>query len=554
MPALTSVSGFPRIGQNRELKKIIEAYWKGAASLDEVRGTAKELRAKHWKLQAQAGVDLIPSNDFSYYDQMLDTAILLNVIPQRYKRLAFTNPEETLFAMGRGYQGDKGDVTALPMKKWFTTNYHYIVPEIEENTEIRLNGTKPFDEFNEAKARGILTKPVLIGPYTFLKLARNAQAEELTYDKGLVNAVAAVYAEVIKRFAALGAQWLQLDEPYLVLDKEDGDVSLFKSLYAKILPAREDKIKVLLNTYFGHIADVYETVNLLGFDGIGLDLNEGKDENLAAVEKYGVAENTTLFAGVVNGRNIWRNNYAVSLGLIDALRQKTDNVAVSTASSLLHVPFSTEGETALDPAVLKHFAFAVEKLTELKEIAVLADSDEDAKKASADLAANQALFDGTRVAADPAVAERIAKLTDADFVRQPARAERQKEQRVALGLPLLPTTTIGSFPQTKEIRAERAKLRKGEITKAEYDEFMKAQIDACIRHQEQIGLDVLVHGEFERNDMVEYFGQPQRLPVHQERLGAVLRHALRQASDRVGRRLPRQPDHGGMVRLRAVPH
>ena len=434
-------------------------------------------------------------------------AILLNVIPQRYKRLAFTNPEETLFAMGRGYQGDKGDVTALPMKKWFTTNYHYIVPEIEESTEIRLNGTKPFDEFNEAKARGILTKPVLIGPYTFLKLARNAQAEELTYDKGLVNAVAAVYAEVIKRFAALGAQWLQLDEPYLVLDKEDGDVSLFKSLYAKILPAREDKIKVLLNTYFGHIADVYETVNLLGFDGIGLDLNEGKDENLAAVEKYGVAENTTLFAGVVNGRNIWRNNYAVSLGLIDALRQKTDNVAVSTASSLLHVPFSTEGETALDPAVLKHFAFAVEKLTELKEIAVLADSDEDAKKASADLAANQALFDGTRVSADPAVAERIAKLTDADFVRQPARAERQKEQRVALGLPLLPTTTIGSFPQTKEIRAERAKLRKGEITKAEYDEFMKAQIDACIRHQEQIGLDVLVHGEFERNDMVEYFGQ-----------------------------------------------
>ena len=213
MPALTSVSGFPRIGQNRELKKIIEAYWKGAASLDEVRGNAKELRAKHWKLQAQAGVDLIPSNDFSYYDQMLDTAILLNVIPQRYKRLAFTNPEETLFAMGRGYQGDKGDVTALPMKKWFTTNYHYIVPEIEESTEIRLNGTKPFDEFNEAKARGILTKPVLIGPYTFLKLARNAQAEELTYDKGLVNAVAAVYAEVIKRFAALGAQWLQLDEP-----------------------------------------------------------------------------------------------------------------------------------------------------------------------------------------------------------------------------------------------------------------------------------------------------------------------------------------------------
>ena len=506
MSTLTSVSGFPRIGQNRELKKIIEGYWKGANDLAAVKATAAELRAKHWKLQQAAGIGLIPSNDFSYYDQMLDTAILLNVIPKRYERLAFDNQEDTLFAMARGYQGDKGDVTALPMKKWFTTNYHYLVPEVESAAEIKLNSTKPFDEFNEAKALGIDTKPVFIGPYTFLKLARTPEATELELDKGLVNAVAAVYAEVLDKFNELGAAWVQLDEPYLVLDKEPGDVELFKTLYTKILSAKGN-VKVLLNTYFGHIADVYETVNLLGFDGIGLDLNEGKDENLAAVEKYGVAENTTLFAGVVNGRNIWRNNYAVSLGLIDALRQKTDNVAVSTASSLLHVPFSTEGETALDPAVLKHFAFAVEKLTELKEIAVLADSDEDAKKASADLAANQALFDGTRVAADPAVAERIAKLTDADFVRQPARAERQKEQRVALGLPLLPTTTIGSFPQTKEIRAERAKLRKGEITKAEYDEFMKAQIDACIRHQEQIGLDVLVHGEFERNDMVEYFGQ-----------------------------------------------
>ncbi len=274
---------------------------------------------------------------------MLDTAILLNVIPQRYQRLAFDNPEETLFAMGRGYQGDKGDVTALPMKKWFTTNYHYLVPEVDEATDIRLNSTKPFDEFNEAKALGITTKPVLIGPYTFLKLARNPQAEELEYDKGLVNAVAAVYAEVVAKFAELGAEWIQIDEPYLVLDKEPGDVELFKSLYTKILPARDGKIKVLLNTYFGHIADVYETVNLLAFDGIGLDLNEGKDENLAAVEKFGVAESTTIFAGVVNGRNIWRNDYAVSLGLVDALKKVTDNVAVSTASSLLHVPFSTEG-------------------------------------------------------------------------------------------------------------------------------------------------------------------------------------------------------------------
>ena len=507
MSTLTSVSGFPRIGGDRELKKAIEGYWKGKHGLDQVRATAKELRERHWRLQAEAGIDLIPSNDFSYYDQVLDTAILLNVIPQRYDRLAFENPEDTLFAMARGYQGPKGDVTALPMKKWFTTNYHYLVPEIDSATDIHLNGTKPFDEFEEAKALGIHTKPVLVGPYTFLKLARNAKAEPLELDKGLVNAVAAVYAEILTRFAALGATWVQFDEPYLVLDKEDGDVELFKTLYAKILPARTGGVKVLLNTYFGHIADVYETVSLLGFDGIGLDLIEGRDENLEAVGRYGVGESTTLFAGVINGRNIWRNNYAASLGLVDALRQVTPNVAVATACSLLHVPFSTAGEDGLGDEVLRHFAFAVEKLGELRAVADLSDADEEAKKASDLLRENQALFDGTRVEPDRAVADRLAALTDKDATRLPARAERQRLQREALHLPLLPTTTIGSFPQTAEVRAARARLRKGELSREDYDAFIRSQIDQVIAWQEQIGLDVLVHGEFERNDMVEYFGQ-----------------------------------------------
>lgn len=507
MSTLTSVSGFPRIGGDRELKKAIEGYWKGKHGLDQVRATAKELRERHWRLQAEAGIDLIPSNDFSYYDQVLDTAILLNVIPQRYDRLAFENPEDTLFAMARGYQGPKGDVTALPMKKWFTTNYHYLVPEIDSATDIHLNGTKPFDEFEEAKALGIHTKPVLVGPYTFLKLARNAKAEPLELDKGLVNAVAAVYAEILTRFAALGATWVQFDEPYLVLDKEDGDVELFKTLYAKILPARTGGVKVLLNTYFGHIADVYETVSLLGFDGIGLDLIEGRDENLEAVGRYGVGESTTLFAGVINGRNIWRNDYAASLGLVDALRQVTPNVAVATACSLLHVPFSTAGEDGLGDEVLRHFAFAVEKLGELRAVADLSDADEEAKKASDLLRENQALFDGTRVEPDQAVADRLAALTDEDATRLPARAERQRLQREALHLPLLPTTTIGSFPQTAEVRAARARLRKGELSREDYDAFIRSQIDQVIAWQEQIGLDVLVHGEFERNDMVEYFGQ-----------------------------------------------
>lgn len=507
MSTLTSVSGFPRIGGDRELKKAIEGYWKGKHGLDQVRATAKELRERHWRLQAEAGIDLIPSNDFSYYDQVLDTAILLNVIPQRYDRLAFENPEDTLFAMARGYQGPKGDVTALPMKKWFTTNYHYLVPEIDSATDIHLNGTKPFDEFEEAKALGIHTKPVLVGPYTFLKLARNAKAEPLELDKGLVNAVAAVYAEILTRFAALGATWVQFDEPYLVLDREDGDVELFKTLYAKILPARTGGVKVLLNTYFGHIADVYETVSLLGFDGIGLDLIEGRDENLEAVGRYGVGESTTLFAGVINGRNIWRNDYAASLGLVDALRQVTPNVAVATACSLLHVPFSTAGEDGLGDEVLRHFAFAVEKLGELRAVADLSDADEETKKTSDLLRENQALFDGTRVEPDQAVADRLAALTDEDATRLPARAERQRLQREALHLPLLPTTTIGSFPQTAEVRAARAHLRKGELSREDYDAFIRSQIDQVIAWQEQIGLDVLVHGEFERNDMVEYFGQ-----------------------------------------------
>ena len=503
----TSISGFPRIGRDRELKKAIEAYWKGNATLDDVRKTGRQLRVRHWRLEKDAGIDLIPSNDFSLYDQMLDTAVLLNVIPARYRRLGFDNPEETLFAMARGYQGERGDVTALPMKKWFTTNYHYLVPEFDASTEVRLNGTKLFDEYLEAKPLGIETKPVLIGPYTFLKLSRDAEAQELTIDEGLVDAVAGVYAEVLRRFAKLGAQWVQLDEPYLVLDKHEGDVSLFKSLYSRLLPARDSGVKVLLNTYFGNIADIYETVKLFEFDGVGLDLIEGRDENLKAVEHHGVAARTTLFAGVVNGRNIWRNNYAESIALVEALQQVTANVAVASACSLLHVPFSTKGEEQLGDKVLRHFAFAVEKLEEVREIADLVQLDDDAKRQSTALAANQALFDGSRVVADEIVRARIAALADADYVRQPERGERQRLQREALGLPLLPTTTIGSFPQTKQVRAERARLRKGEISQEQYDEFIRRQIDDVVAKQEQIGLDVLVHGEFERNDMVEYFGQ-----------------------------------------------
>ncbi|MEK0306614.1 5-methyltetrahydropteroyltriglutamate--homocysteine S-methyltransferase [Bifidobacterium favimelis] len=510
MSAITSVIGFPRIGANRELKRAIEGYWKGSLDLDGMRAVARDLRASHWRLQKEAGIDLIPSNDFSYYDQVLDTSMLLGAVPRRYRDLGL-GAEDTLFAMGRGYQGERGDVTALPMKKWFTTNYHYLVPEIDGDTEIRLSGSKPFDEYREARDMGIETKPVLIGPYTFLKLARGPQGADLTLEGGLIRDTGEAYRQILARFASLGTDWVQLDEPYLVMDKEEGDLELFRTLYRTILPGAgegEGRVHVLLQTYFGHVADCLRTLDELGFDAIGLDFVEGCDENLAALKAHGVPDGTTIFAGLVNGRNIWRNNYAVSLGILDAIRQVTPDVALSTGCSLLHVPFSVKGEEGLDPRTVRpHFAFAVEKLGELHELSILAETDEEGKKASEQLAANQKLFDGTRVQADQAVADRLASLSESDYVRQPDRPTRQSIQAKELGLPILPTTTIGSFPQTREIRAQRARLRKGEISQEEYDSFIASQIDRVIEHQEAIGLDVLVHGEFERNDMVEYFGQ-----------------------------------------------
>lgn len=503
--ALTSVVGFPRIGEDRELKKLVEGYWKGSVSAEELKEQSAALRAKHWNIQKEAGIDLIPSNDFSLYDQMLDTAVLFNVVPSRYRNLGL-NDTDTFFAIARGYQGEKGDVTAQPMKKWFTTNYHYLVPEITEETEIKLVGTKPFDEFEEAKAQGIITKPVLIGPYTFLKLARGAEGADLHLTDKIVDDAAAAWVNAVSKLSEAGAEWIQLDEPYLVLDKTEEDIGLLKRLYAPIVKAKNSS-KILVQTYFGHIADVLEETANLGIDGIGLDLIEGRDENLAALNETKIPESVTIFAGVVNGRNIWRNNYAESLGLIDALKTVVSKVIVSAACSFLHVPFSTASETKLDANVLRHFSFAVEKLSELSQIASLAEADDSERAASDVLAANQALFDGSRAQIDETVEKRVAALKEADYTRLPVRSDRRKIQHEQLNLPVLPVTTIGSFPQTREVRVTRSQFRKGQISAEQYDAFIAKQIDDVIERQEQVGIDVLVHGEFERNDMVEYFGQ-----------------------------------------------
>lgn len=495
----TSVIGYPRIGSLRELKFALEAYFKGEKTEDEIKALAKELRKEHLTTQKNAGIEFISSNDFSFYDNTLDQAVLINIVPKRYRELELSELEK-YFAIARGYQGKKGNVKALAMKKWFNTNYHYIVPEFEDDTKIELVGTKPFDEYTEAKQLGIETKPVLIGPFTLLKLIR------FTGKKGILDVKAdfiKVYTEILKKFINLGTQWVQFDEPYLVHDLTANDLRLFQDLYSAILNKKE-KTKILLQTYFGDVRDIYTVLQTLNFDGIGLDFVEGR-KTLDLVKEHGFSPVKRLSAGVVNGKNIWKNNYEKTLSILNSLKEKEIQTVVSTSCSLLHVPYSVENETKLEDKYKKHFAFAKEKLTELKEIDEIFSSAN--YKNNEKYQQNVALFNEDRNAFNAAVDARVKAITPKDFVRQPEFAQREKIQKDEFKLPLFPTTTIGSFPQTAEVRANRKAFRTGEISKEQYIEFNKKKIAECIALQEDLGLDVLVHGEFERNDMVEYFGQ-----------------------------------------------
>lgn len=494
----TSIIGYPRVGSLRELKFATEKYFRKEISADELQSTAKEIRKNNWLTQKASGLDFIPSNDFSFYDNMLDTAVLFNIVPNRYSSLRLS-PLDTYFAMARGYQGESGDVKALAMKKWFNTNYHYMVPEIDDSTEIKLAGTKPFNEFEEAKSLGMQTKPVIIGAFTLLKLIRytgNKTAED--YSKAVIKA----YSEMLAKFNKLGAQWVQFDEPYLVHDLTESDIALFEKLYSSILSAKHD-IKVLLQTYFGDVRDCYTNICALDFDGIGLDFIEGK-KTLTLVQENGFAKDKILFAGVVNGKNIWKNNYANTLVLLDALKTKRIDTVISTSCSLLHVPYTLKNETKMPKKYTEHFAFAEEKLTELAELKALSETD----YVNAELyKANVSLHKNRPDCNDSVVKQRVTEIKDSDFTRLPAFKEREAIQKKEFDLPLFPTTTIGSFPQTADVKANRTAFRKGDVTEGEYVEFNRNKIAECVKLQEGIGLDVLVHGEFERNDMVEYFGE-----------------------------------------------
>ena len=489
----TSIIGFPRIGEHRELKFATEKYFRKEISAEELQATAKELRAKHWRLAQEGGVDQIPSNDFSLYDTFLDTAVLFNIVPEQVQAIDLSELDK-YFALARGYQGEKGDVRALPMKKWFNTNYHYIVPKFEAGTQVKLAGHKLFDEFQEAKDLGIHTRPVLVGPFTLLRLAEYAEGVNPVQ---FIEPLVAAYKEVFRRLADLGATDIQLDEPALVKDISELELTLFDKLYQGLL-ADKAGLSVLLQTYFGDVRDVYSHLVQLPVEAIGLDFLEGR-KTLELVKEHGFPADKVLYAGVVNGKNIWRNDYAKTLALLEEI--PAQNVVLSTSCSLLHVPFTTANEE-FAPEILAHFAFATEKLDELRELdAIRAGQGEEF------LAANKALFAAERTVRNAELATQLAGLDDAAFTRQPALAERAKAQHQAFNLPVLPTTTIGSFPQTREVKVNRATFRRGEKTEAEYTAFIEAEIDEWIKWQEEIGLDVLVHGEFERNDMVEYFGE-----------------------------------------------
>lgn len=492
----TSVIGYPRIGKDRELKFASEKFFAGELDEAGLQAVAKQIRKEDLLKQKEAGITYISSNDFSFYDNVLDAAFLFNVIPQRYKDLGLSELE-TYFALARGYQGEKGNVKALAMKKWFNTNYHYLVPEIDDDTEIKLVGKKPIDEYKEAREFGVDTKVAIVGPFTFLKLAKFTGAKKIADVSGKLTEE---YVKLVSVLTSKGADLIEFDEPYLVRDLDASDIELFKNIYASIL-SNKNGAKILLQTYFGDIRDIYAEVIKLDFDLIGIDFVEGR-KSLELVKSFGFPSDKELVAGLVCGKNIWRNDYKKTLSVLKDLG--VENVVLGTSCSLLHVPYTLDNETKLSDDYKKHFAFAEEKLTELSEIASIAGTDYENSDA---FKKNQSLFEGRVNSEDKEVQAKVAAITDADYVRLPVFEEREKIQKEILNLPLFPTTTIGSFPQTSDVRKNRQEFKKGLKSKEEYVEFNKQKIAECIKLQEEIGLDVIVHGEFERNDMVEYFGE-----------------------------------------------
>ena len=505
----SNVLGYPRIGEKRELKKANEAFWAGKISEEELLSVAENIRVHNWTLQKEAGVDLIPSNDFSFYDQMLDFSFTVNAIPERFAPIHKLRDTERYYALARGYQKDGIDITAMEMTKWFDTNYHYIVPEFTKNQEFRILVNKPLQEYQLAKKHGFDTKPVLIGLVTYLLLGK--EKEQGFHRLELADRLLPVYLQIVESLVSAGAKTIQIDEPYLVLDLPEGAEAVYKKVYAE-LRSKFPTTEFVLTTYFGALDNNTELAVSLPFDVLHIDLVRAAAQ-LDRVLKALPADKK-LSLGVVDGRNVWKNNFEHSLALIEKAKEAigADRLWVSTSCSLLHSPCNLElenNEKVLTAEIKQWLAFAKQKVKEVTTLQALATGKvceqvkaifEENKKAAENRKTSTLIH-------DKAVKERVQKITDKDAQRLHSFDVRKEAQHQSLHLPAFPTTTIGSFPQTDEVRSWRARFKKGELTQAEYDKLLEKEIEESIRFQEDTQIDVLVHGEFERNDMVEYFGE-----------------------------------------------
>ncbi|KKK13175.1 hypothetical protein P175DRAFT_0471578 [Aspergillus ochraceoroseus IBT 24754] len=510
----SAVLGFPRMGKLRDLKKATEAYWSDKISREELLSEGKRLRLEHWKIQKAAGVDIIPSNDFAFYDHVLDHIQMFGVVPERYTKYGL-DPLDEYFAMGRGLQKPAKDgqaaidVPALEMVKWFDSNYHYVKPTLQDNQTFKLTANpKPIVQYLEAKEAGIITRPVILGPVSFLTLAkadRGQSVDPITK----IGELLPVYVELLTKLKQAGVEDVQIDEPVLVFDLPPKSKAAFKPVYEKLGSLGAQAPRIVLATYFGDIVHNIDVLPALhNLHGIHVDLVRNPEQLNTVVAALG--PNQVLSAGVVDGRNIWKTNFKTAIAKVELAIQRLgkERVIVSTSSSLLHVPHTLASEKNLDPEVHDWFSFAVEKTSEVVLIAKAVT--EGAAAVNEQLVANENSINArtsSKRTNDPKVKERQAAVTEDMHVRKSVFEVRIKEQTKSLNLPLFPTTTIGSFPQTKEIRIQRNKFTKGEITAEEYEKFIEQEIAYVVKTQEDLGLDVLVHGEPERNDMVQYFGE-----------------------------------------------
>ncbi|MFN5539569.1 MAG: 5-methyltetrahydropteroyltriglutamate--homocysteine S-methyltransferase [Candidatus Melainabacteria bacterium] len=505
---LSNNLGFPRIGANREFKFATEKFWKSDISEQELLKQLADLRAQNWKLQKDKGIDLIPSNDFTYYDQVLDACCLFGAIPERYSKLNTQDKVslELYYSMARG--NTKADLTAMEMTKWFDTNYHYIVPEFTKSQEFKIQSDKIFAEFEEAKKLGIITKPVLIGPVTFLSLGKEKTDDFSRFD--LLEKLIPVYAEVLSKLSDLGAEWIQIDEPCLVMDLSPEQKDAYKKsneLLPKALPA-SFKSKLLLATYFEGIEKNIDLINSF-WSGLHVDLVRNPEQLDLVISKIPQGKYTSI--GLIDGRNIWKNDLSKSIETAQKVLSKIDSnyLIISPSCSLIHSPVDLAGETKLNPEIKNWMSYAVQKLDEVQAIKDSLNgkaSPATEQYIAENKKANESRTKSALVHIQP-VKERSSQVTEKDTQRNSQFEQRKVQQQKLLKLPLFPTTTIGSFPQTAEVRSARAKFKKGEISPSEYDTFIRKGITEAIKLQEEIEMDVLVHGEFERNDMVEYFGE-----------------------------------------------